>query len=60
MWMKGNGLGTCARPLLGEIATIKLLDVILPVKAGESVTELRLCTVMRPERMVAGLLQRLA
>ena len=33
--------------------------MILPVKAGESVTELRLRTVARPERMVAELLQRL-
>jgi transposase len=59
MWMKGKGLGTCARQLAGEIATLKSLDVILPVKAGESVTELRLRTVARPERMVAELLQRL-
>jgi transposase len=59
MWMKGKGLGTCARQLVGEIATLKSLDVILPVKAGETVTELRLRTVSRPERMVAELLQRL-
>jgi hypothetical protein len=59
MWMKGKGLGTCARQLVGEIATIKSLDVILPAKTGESVTELRLRTVTRPERMVAELLQRL-
>ena len=59
MWMKGKGLGTCARQLVGEIATLKSLDVILPVKVGESVNELRLRTVARPERMVAELLQRL-
>jgi len=59
MWMKGKGLGTCARQLVREIAMIKSLDIILPVKAGESVNELRLRTVARPERMVAELLQRL-
>ena len=59
MWMKGKGLGTCARQLVAEIATLKSLDVILPVKVGESVNELRLRTVARPERMVAELLQRL-
>ena len=59
-WMKGKGLGTCARQLVGEIATIKSLDVILPIKTAEGVKELRLRTVARPERMVAELLQRLA
>ena len=59
MWMRGKGLGTCARQLVGELGTIKSLDVVLPVKAGESVSELRLRTVARPERMVAELLQRL-
>jgi len=58
-WMKGKGLGSCARQLVGEIATIKSLDVILPVKTGEGVSELRLRSVARPERLVAELLQRL-
>jgi len=58
-WMKGKGLGTCARQLVAELATIKSLDVVLPLKAGENVSELRLRTVARPERMVAELLQRL-
>jgi transposase len=59
MWMKGKGLGTCARQLVGEIATLKSLDVVLPVKTGESVTDLRLRMVSQPERLVAELLQRL-
>jgi transposase len=59
-WMKGKGLGTCARQLVGEIATIKSLDVVLPVKTTDGVKELRLRTVARPEPMVAELLQRLA
>ena len=58
-WMKGKGLGTCARQLVAELATLKSLDVVLPVKADENVSELRLRTVARPERMVAELLQRL-
>jgi transposase len=58
-WMKGKGLGSCARQLVGEIATIKSLDVLLPVKTTDGVTELRLRTVARPERLVAELLQRL-
>jgi transposase len=59
-WMKGKGLGTCARQLVGEIATIKSLDVVLPIKTADGVKELRLRTVARPEPMVAELLQRLA
>jgi transposase len=59
MWMRGKGLGTCARQLVGEIATIKSLDIVLPVKTAEGQSELRLRTVARPERMVAELLQRL-
>ena len=58
-WMKGKGLGTCARQLVGEIATVKSLDVVLPVKTQAGVNDLRLRTVARPERMVAELLQRL-
>lgn len=58
-WMKGKGLGTCARQLVAEVATIKSMEVILPVKTGDSASELRLRTVARPERMVAELLQRL-
>jgi transposase len=58
-WMNGKGLGTCARQLAGEIATIKSLDVILPVQSAEGVNELRLRIVARPERLVAELLQRL-
>ena len=59
MWMRGKGLGNCARQLAGEIATVKSLNVVLPVKTPEGMSELRLRTVARPERMVAELLQRL-
>jgi len=58
-WMKGKGLGSCARQLVAEISTIKSLDVLLPLKTAAGVKELRLRTVARPDRMVAELLQRL-
>lgn len=59
MWMNGKGLGTCARQLLGEIATIKSLDIVLPVRTESGTTDLRLRTVAKPERLVAELLQHL-
>jgi len=59
MWMKGKGLGTCARQLIGEIATIKSMDVVLPVRSDGEQREIRLRVVSKPDRMVAELLQRL-
>jgi transposase len=59
MWMQGKGLGTCARQLVAEIATIKSLDVILPVRTVDGTIPLRLRTVAKPERLVAELLQHL-
>lgn len=59
MWMRGKGLGTCARKLLAEISTIKSMDVILPVRRAEETLELRLRVVARPDRRVAELLTRL-
>ncbi len=57
--MRGKGLGNCARRLVEELATIKSMDVVLPVRRGETVAQLRLRTVSRPERRVAELLTRL-
>lgn len=61
MWMRGKGLGNCSRQLLKEVATVRSLDVVLPVKESESqqTRELRLRVVARPDRMVAELLVRL-
>lgn len=59
MWMRGKGLGTCARRLVEEVATIKSMDVLLPVRRGDTVAQLRLRCVSRPERRVAELLERL-
>ena len=57
--MHGKGLGTCARRLIDEISTIKSMDVVVPVKRGETVTEATVRTVGKPERRVAELLTRL-
>ena len=61
MWMRGKGLGNCARQLLKEVATVRSLDVVLPVKETEHQTthEVRLRVVARPDRPVAELLVRL-
>jgi transposase len=59
MWMKGKGLGTCARQLVAEIASIRSLDIVLPVRTAEGTTPLRLRTIAKPERLVAELLQHL-
>jgi hypothetical protein len=59
MWMQGKGLGTCARQLIGEIATIRSLDLVLPVRTNEGVHEMCLRTVAKPDRLVAELLQHL-
>jgi transposase len=61
MWMHGKGLGNCARQLLKEVATVRSMDVVLPVKETQSqqTREVRLRVVARPDRPVAELLVRL-
>jgi len=61
MWMRGKGLGDCARQLIKEVATVRSMDVVLPVRepGGDAARELRLRVVARPERPVAELLHRL-
>lgn len=61
MWMHGKGLGDCARELLKQIATVRSMDVVLPVKepATQQIHQLRLRVVGRPDRPVAELLIRL-
>lgn len=54
--MRGKGLGTCARQILKEVATVRSMDVILTVKDRG---EVRLRVVAKPDRPVAELLQRL-
>jgi hypothetical protein len=61
MWMRGKRLGTCARQLIKEVATVRSMDVVLPVKEtqSQSTREVRLRVVARPDRPVAELLVRL-
>lgn len=61
LWMRGQGLGNCARQLIKEVATVRSMDVVLPVQErdSEQTRELRLRVVARPDRPVAELLARL-
>lgn len=56
---EGKRPGDCARQLVNEVATVKSMDVVLPVRTAEGTTELRLRVVSRPDRAVAELLHRL-
>jgi transposase len=61
MWMWGKGLGNCSRQLVKEVATVRSMDLVLPVRQNESPEsrEVRLRVVTRPDRPVAELLVRL-
>jgi len=61
MWMRGKGLGDCARQLLKEVSTVRSMDVVLPVRETQSqeTRQFRLRVVARPDRPVAELLMRL-
>jgi transposase len=58
-WMHSKGLGTCARQLVKEMAGIKSVDVVVPVRRAEITTELRLRVVTTPEPAAAQLLAHL-
>ena len=59
--MHGKGLGDCARELLKQVATVRSMDVVLPVKEPDTqqTRDLRLRIVARPDRAVAELLVQL-
>ena len=59
--MRGKGLGDCARQLIKEVATVRSMDVVLPVRApgADQPHDLRLRVVARPDRPIAELLHRL-
>lgn len=60
-WMRGKSLGNCARQLVKEVATVRSMDVVLPIRdesAGQA-RPLKLRLVARPDRPVAELLVRL-
>ena len=58
-WMRAKGLGTCARQLVKQLASVKSVDVLLPVQRGAVRTELRLRVVATPEPATAQLLAHL-
>lgn len=58
-WMQSKGLGTCARQLVEEMAAIKNVDVVVPVRCVETTTELRLRVVTTPAPAIAQLLAHL-
>ncbi len=59
-WMQSKGLGICARQLIiKQVAGIKSVDVIVPVRRAEITTELRLRVVTTPEPATAQLLAQL-
>ena len=58
-WMQGKGLGSCARQLIKQVASIKSVDVVLPVRRGAVQTELRLRVISTPEPATAQLLAHL-
>lgn len=58
-WMHSKGLGTCARQLVKQVAGIKSVDVIVPVRRADRTTELRLRVVTTPEPATAQLLAHL-
>jgi transposase len=59
LWMAGKGLGTRAGKLIEAVATIRSMDVVVPVKRGERMIDLRLRTVAKPDPDVALLLAHL-
>jgi hypothetical protein len=58
-WMSSKGLGSRAAKLLEAVSSIRSMDVIVPVKRGENVIDLRLRTVAKPDADVAVLLAHL-
>jgi len=58
-WMRAKGLGTCARQLVKQLAGIKSVDVLLPIRRGEVRAELRLRVVATPDPATAQLLAHL-
>ena len=60
-WMRGKHLGNCARQLVKEVATVRSMDVVLPIRdpSNTDTRQVRLRVVARPDRPVAELLVRL-
>jgi len=60
-WMRGKQLGNCARQLVKEVATVRSMDVVLPIgdQSNDRTSQIRLRVVARPDRSLAELLVRL-
>jgi transposase len=60
-WMRGKQLGNCARQLVKEVATVRSMDVVLPIRdqSSNETHQVRLRVVARPDRPVTELLVRL-
>lgn len=59
MWMQGKCLGSSARKLIQSIATVRSMDVTVPVRRSDREVTLRLRTVAKPDPDVALLLAHL-
>lgn len=59
MWMLSKGLGNTARHMVNAMATIHSMDVVVPVKRGQTTIEVRVRTVAKPDPDVAILLAHL-
>jgi hypothetical protein len=59
MWMQGKGLGSSARKLVAAVSTIRSMDVLVPVRRGQTRLDLRVRTVTKPDPDVALLLAHL-
>jgi hypothetical protein len=58
-WMSAKGLGTCARQLIKQMAGVKSVDVVVPIKRAAQSLELRMRVVATPEPATAQLLAHL-
>jgi len=59
MWMLGKCLGSNARKLIAAVATIRSMDVVVPVRRAERVVDLRVRVVAKPDPDVCTLLAHL-
>ena len=58
-WMNSKGLGSRAGKLVEAVATIRSMDIIVPVRRDQRTIDLRLRTVAKPDDDVAVLLSHL-
>lgn len=59
MWMASKGLGSRAAKFVEAVSTIRSMDVVIPVKRGDHIIDLRLRTVAKPDEDVSVLLAHL-